>query len=99
GIRKIALHPLTAPLLASLLALASLAGARANPVVVDFDDVAPSSYYGNFQSRGFTISPSCHSDVYQYYDAPTQVMGFDISGCPAGAVSNPDYRGAYFATS
>jgi hypothetical protein len=80
---------------AALFAAIGLAcSARANVITIDFNEIAEGTYFENVSTNGFRVSPSCHIDVYPY-ETPSNVMGFDTSGCLAAPnfVGNPDYIG------
>jgi hypothetical protein len=79
------------------LAILSVLGAASSPamatlITVDFEEVAPRSYFENLTSNGFRISPSCHVDIAQFSQTTSIAMGWDRSGCLSGG-GNPDYLG------
>jgi hypothetical protein len=69
--------------------------ASAAIVTVDFQDLLRGTYFKNVSSAGFTISPSCHIDVFADDYAPnrSQVVGWDSSGCIGGGNANDEYIG------
>jgi hypothetical protein len=71
--------------------------ASAAVVKLDFQDLAGGIYRENLVSSGFTISPSCHTDVFDeaYVPDSSRVVGWDSSGCHSQDKLNAEYLGSY----
>lgn len=65
-------------------------GVSAAVVTVNFEDLSGGAHFENVTSSGFTISPSCHIDVFA--QDGDQAVGWDSSGCLGGA-TNTEYLG------
>lgn len=91
--------------LASSVAFASFAAlameASAAVTVLDFE-VGSGTVFGNLESHGFRISPTCHIDIvdfsYMGSGSTGLAAGFDNAGCPPlnGAYLGPKSGGLYF---